>query len=70
MAVLQRYGADRRFNLIPLGQPMDRAPSDSSVVRAEIIKRTRPDLLRPICVKMGAIAGRGLKACDGKTSDP
>jgi len=70
MAVLQRYGDDRRFNLIPLGMPMHHAPTNSSAVRAELIKQTRPDLGRQICIKMGAIAGRGLKACDGKTSDP
>ena len=70
VAVLQRYGDDRRFNLIPLGMPMHHAPTNSSAVRAELIKQTRPDLGRQICIKMGAIAGRGLKACDGKTSDP
>eukprot|EP00040_Diaphanoeca_grandis_P016242 m.83729 g.83729 ORF g.83729 m.83729 type:complete len:556 (-) comp25664_c0_seq1:300-1967(-) len=70
MCVLQRYGADRRWNLIPLGMPMQHAPDNSAAVRKELISQTRHDLLRPIRIKFGVIKGTEMKACDGKTSDP
>lgn len=38
MAVLQRYGSDRKFNLIPLGMPMDHAPTSAAVVRQKLIQ--------------------------------
>ena len=49
---------------------MANAPSTTAVVRQKLIQETRPDLLRPIHVQLGVIAGRNLKICDKNSSDP
>ena len=50
--------------------PHHQGPDNSAMARQALIRATRPDLLRPIRIRFGAIRGEGLIACDGDTSDP
>lgn len=74
MAVLSRFNAGSaagRWQMIVMGDPMEHAPTSESVVRHALIKRTRPDLLRPVHIDFGVLSAKGIKAADrGGTSDP
>ena len=73
MCVLSKFGAGAgagRWQLIVMGDPMH-GSMDCKGARAELIRRTRPDLLRPVHVDFGVISAHGIKAADrGGTSDP
>jgi hypothetical protein len=73
MCVLSKFGSGvgaGRWQLIVMGDPFN-SGMHAKGVRQELIRRTRPDLLRPVHIDFGVMSAEGIKAADrGGTSDP
>lgn len=69
MMMLSRYGADARWQVIPLGRACKYVHNTEGAQEA-IIHETRPDLLRNVSITMGPVQARDLVIKDKTSSDP